>query len=225
MTPRSRSRDRSAISRKLRANPDSVPITTWPSQEIHCAVACQPRRAPKRGSTRGTHRGPTPRITGGTDPRTHPADPPRGPTPRIDPALRAGRRLAPRRTGHPCQQAPQSHRAPLDAIIGLVIMVAIFAFLFPEPGQPPAGPDRGRQVCPRHGSRWLAAACIVNILVFPITAIAAIPGTRLPRRLRQSPGRIPGEQTSFPVVARSPWATQYAILARYGVSNTLAAAR
>lgn len=122
----------------------------------------------------------------------------------------------------PASKRPSRTRAIVTAIIGLVIMVAIFAFLFPELANYQQALTKVASLPPA----WiavLAAACIVNILVFPITAIAAIPGLgyRAAFVNRQAGFLVSNVIPGGGAVAVG---TQYAILARYGVSNTLAAA-
>ncbi|MFM8895730.1 MAG: hypothetical protein ACKOE2_10235, partial [Actinomycetales bacterium] len=74
----------------------------------------------------------------------------------------------------PTSQRPSRRRAIVTALIGLVIMVAIFAFLFPELTNYQQALTKVADLPPA----WiaiLAATCAINILVFPLTAIAAIP--------------------------------------------------
>jgi len=122
----------------------------------------------------------------------------------------------------PTSQRPSRRRAIVTALIGLVIMVAIFAFLFPELSNYQQALTKVADLPPA----WiaiLAATCAINILVFPLTAIAAIPrlGYRAAFVNRQAGFLVSNVIPGGGAVAVG---TQYAILARYGVSNSLAAA-
>jgi uncharacterized protein (TIRG00374 family) len=117
---------------------------------------------------------------------------------------------------------PSRRKTLITALIGLVIMVAIFAFLFPQLTNYRQAFAKVADLPPQ----WiavLAITCLVNILVYPLTAIAAIP------RLGYRPAFV-NRQAGFLVSNIIPGGgavavgTQYAILARYGVSNSLAAA-
>ncbi|MBU6244630.1 MAG: YbhN family protein [Actinomycetales bacterium] len=126
--------------------------------------------------------------------------------------------------GDPVQppQRPGRRRTVITAIIGLVVMVAIFAFLFPELANYQQAFSKVAELPPA----WIAillATGAVNVLVYPITAIAAIPrlGYRAAFVNRQA-----GFLVSNVIPGGGAFAvgTQYAILGRYGVSSSLAAA-
>jgi len=117
---------------------------------------------------------------------------------------------------------PSRRRTIITAIIGLVIMVAIFAFLFPELANYQQALSKVAELPPASIALLLAAG-LLNILIYPLTAIAAIPnlGYRAAFVNRQA-----GFLVSNVIPGGGAFAvgTQYGILARYGVSNSLAAA-
>ena len=119
-------------------------------------------------------------------------------------------------------QRPSRRRTIITAIIGLVIMVAIFAFLFPELANYQQALSKVAELPPASIALLLSAG-LLNILIYPLTAIAAIPnlGYRAAFVNRQA-----GFLVSNVIPGGGAFAvgTQYGILARYGVSNSLAAA-
>ena len=113
-------------------------------------------------------------------------------------------------------------RTIITALVGVAIMVAIFAFLFPELTNYQQALTKVADLPPQ----WIAilvATCVINILVYPVTAIAAIPklGYRAAFVNRQAGFLVSNVIPGGGAIAVG---TQYAILARYGVSNSLAAA-
>lgn len=113
-------------------------------------------------------------------------------------------------------------RTVLTAALGLVIVVAVFFFLFPQMGDYGAALRQISQMAPI----WilaLADASLVNIVVYPFTTPAALPevGYRTSFINRQAGFTISNVLPGGGAVAA---ATQYAILARYGVEATRAAA-
>lgn len=117
---------------------------------------------------------------------------------------------------------PSRKKQVITGIIGLVIMVAIFAFLFPKLADYQAAFAKLAQMPPL----WIGltfAAGLLNILIYPLTTDAALPGVGY----RAS---FVNRQVGFLVSNILPGGgaiavgTQYAILARYGVSNARAAA-
>lgn len=110
----------------------------------------------------------------------------------------------------------------ITTIVGLVIMVAIFAVLFPHF----ADYKQALQQLAEMPSIWIAAlvlAGIINIAVYPVTALAAIPhiGYRAAFVERQAGFLVSNIIPGGGAVAVG---TQYGILARYGVSTASAAA-
>lgn len=120
--------------------------------------------------------------------------------------------------------AERSHRKRtiITAILGLVIMVAVFAFLFPNFGSY----EKALAQIAALPSVWiwvLVGAGLLNIAAYPLTAIAAIPG--LPYRAafvdRQAGFLVSNVLPGGGAVAVG---TQYSILAKYGVPPTKSAA-
>lgn len=117
----------------------------------------------------------------------------------------------------------RSHRATvITIVVGVVLMVAVFAFLFPKLGDYTQAFQELIAIPPG----WLVAlglACLANIVLYPFTATAAIPGLRYRVAFvdRQS-----GFLVSNVIPGGGAFAvgTQYSVLARYGVSPTAAAA-
>jgi uncharacterized protein (TIRG00374 family) len=110
----------------------------------------------------------------------------------------------------------------ITTIVGLVIMVAIFAVLFPHF----ADYKQALQQLAEMPNIWIAAlvlAGIINIAVYPVTALAAIPhiGYRAAFVERQAGFLVSNIIPGGGAVAVG---TQYGILARYGVSTASAAA-
>ena len=110
----------------------------------------------------------------------------------------------------------------VTTVIGLVIMIAIFAFLFPHL----ADYRQALKQLADMPNIWIAAligAGIINIVIYPITALAAIPhiGYRAAFVERQAGFLVSNIIPGGGAVAVG---TQYAILARYGVSTASAAA-
>ena len=110
----------------------------------------------------------------------------------------------------------------ITTIVGLVIMVAIFAVLFPHF----ADYRQALKQLAEMPNIWVAAlvlAGIVNIAVYPVTALAAIPhiGYRAAFVERQAGFLVSNIIPGGGAVAVG---TQYGILARYGVSTASAAA-
>jgi len=117
---------------------------------------------------------------------------------------------------------PSRRKAIISAAVGLVIMVAIFAFLFPQLSNYQQALGKVADLPPQ----WigiLALTGLINIAIYPVTAIAAIPklGYRAAFVNRQAGFLVSNVIPGGGAVAVG---TQYAILARYGVSNSLAAA-
>ncbi len=113
-------------------------------------------------------------------------------------------------------------RTALTAVIGLVIVIAVFAFLFPQLGDYQAALRQIADLDPI----WIAGlvlASLINIGVYPFTTWAAMPevGYRTSFINRQAGFSISNILPGGGAVAA---ATQYAILARYGVETARAAA-
>lgn len=110
----------------------------------------------------------------------------------------------------------------ITALVGLVIMVAVFAFLFPNLADYQSALKQ-LGTMPGIWAAALVAAGLLNIAVYPLTAPAAIP------HLRYKVAFI-SRQAGFLVSNIIPGGgafavgTQYALLARYRVSTTAAAA-
>lgn len=110
----------------------------------------------------------------------------------------------------------------ISLAVGLIVMAAVFFFIFPKLGDYGKAFATLRQISPW----WIAAlvaAALVNIALYPLTAIAAIP--HLPYRQafvnRQAGFLISNVIPGGGAVAVG---TQYAILSGYGVTATAAAA-
>jgi uncharacterized protein (TIRG00374 family) len=110
----------------------------------------------------------------------------------------------------------------ITTLVGLAIMVAIFAFLFPHLADYQEALTKLGEM-PNIWIAALAAAGILNIAIYPFTAIAAIPklGYRAAFVDRQAGFLVSNIIPGGGAVAVG---TQYAILARYGVSAAAAAA-
>ena len=107
-------------------------------------------------------------------------------------------------------------------VVGLVVMVAVFAFLFPQLGTYEQALSQLSTIPPA----WIAAlvaAGLLNIAVYPLTATAAIP--HLPYR-----HAFVDRQVGFLISNVIPGGgalavgTQYSVLSTYGVSSAAAAA-
>ena len=108
------------------------------------------------------------------------------------------------------------------AVVGLVVMVVVFAFLFPQLGTYEEAFAQLASI----PAPWIAAlvvAGVVNIGVYPLTAIAAIPHLRYRYAFvdRQVGFLISNVIPGGGAIAVG---TQYSILSRYGVSAAAAAA-
>lgn len=113
-------------------------------------------------------------------------------------------------------------RTIITAVIGLVIMVAVFAFLFPNFGSY----EKAFAQIGQLDTIWivvLIATGLVNIAVYPLTANAAIPGLSYRAAFvdRQAGFLISNIIPGGGAVAVG---TQYSILAKYGVPPTKSAA-
>ena len=113
-------------------------------------------------------------------------------------------------------------RTLLSLLIGLIIMVAVFFFLFPQLGNYGKAFDQLQNISPM----WIAllvAAGLLNIVLYPFTAIAAIPHLSYRHAFvnRQAGFLVSNVIPGGGAVAVG---TQYAILARYGVPAPAAAA-
>ncbi|HBJ73049.1 MAG TPA: hypothetical protein DDY88_04935 [Actinobacteria bacterium] len=113
-------------------------------------------------------------------------------------------------------------RTGLTAVVGLVVMIAVFAFVFPQMGDYRAALTQIIEMEPI----WiagLAVASAINIGIYPFTTSAALPevGYRTSFINRQAGFLISNVLPGGGAVAA---ATQYAILARYGVDAARAAA-
>jgi uncharacterized protein (TIRG00374 family) len=118
--------------------------------------------------------------------------------------------------------SPSKKRTIITAILGLIIMVAVFAFLFPNFGTY----EKAFAQIAELPSYWiwiLVAVGLFNIIAYPLTAMAAIPG--LPYR-----AAFVDRQAGFLVSNIIPGGgavavgTQYSILAKYGVPPAKSAA-
>jgi uncharacterized protein (TIRG00374 family) len=110
----------------------------------------------------------------------------------------------------------------ISLVVGLVVMIAVFAFLFPQLGTYEKAIAQLQSIPPE----WLVALVItgiINIAVYPLTAIAAIPGMRYWHAFvdRQVGFMISNVIPGGGAVAIG---TQYSILSFYGVSTASAAA-
>lgn len=117
---------------------------------------------------------------------------------------------------------PSRRRTIITVIVGLVIMIAIFAVLFPQLNGFQQALTKVADMPPA----WIIALVVtglINIVVYPITAIAAIPslGYRAAFVNRQAGFLV---SNIIPGGGAIAVGTQYSILARYGVSSALAAA-
>lgn len=113
-------------------------------------------------------------------------------------------------------------RTIISLLVGLIIMIAVFAFLFPQLGNYGKAFEQLRSISPV----WIAllvAAGLLNIGLYPLTAIAAIPHLSYRHAFvnRQAGFLVSNVIPGGGAVAVG---TQYAILARYGVPAPAAAA-
>ena len=110
----------------------------------------------------------------------------------------------------------------VGAIVSIVILAAVFLFLFPKFADYGEALDQIKDMAPW----WIAAlilASLVNIVIYPFTEIAAIPGLsyRAAFMSRQASFTI---SNIIPGGGAVAIATQYSILAGYRVSAVRAAA-
>ena len=117
---------------------------------------------------------------------------------------------------------PSRRKQVISGIVGLVIMIAIFAFLFPKLADYQAAFTKLAQMPPL----WIGltfAAGLLNIVIYPLTTDAALPGIgyRAAFVNRQAGFLISNILPGGGAIAVG---TQYAILAKYGVSSARAAA-
>jgi uncharacterized protein (TIRG00374 family) len=127
--------------------------------------------------------------------------------------------------GAPAEPAPsrKSRKGTvIGALVSIVVLAAVFFFLFPKFADYGKAIDQIRAMSPW----WIAAlvaASLANIVVYPFTEIAAIPGLsyRAAFMSRQAAFTISNVIPGGGAVAV---ATQYSILAGYGVSAVRAAA-
>jgi uncharacterized protein (TIRG00374 family) len=119
-------------------------------------------------------------------------------------------------------RAHSRKRTVVGALVSVAVLAAVFLFLFPKFADYGEAIEQVRQMSPW----WIAAlavASIANIVVYPFTEIAAIPG--LTYR-----AAFASRQVAFTISNIIPGggavavATQYAILAGYRVPPALAAA-
>ncbi len=113
-------------------------------------------------------------------------------------------------------------RTVITLLIGLIIMAAVFFFLFPQLGDYGKAIEQLKNISPL----WIAllvAAGLLNIALYPLTAIAAIPHLSYRHAFvnRQAGFLVSNVIPGGGAVAVG---TQYAILARYGVPAPAAAA-
>ncbi|MEI6361415.1 MAG: YbhN family protein [Actinomycetes bacterium] len=110
----------------------------------------------------------------------------------------------------------------ISLVVGLVVMIAVFAFLFPQLGTYEKAIEQLQSI-PTAWIVVLVATGILNIAVYPLTAIAAIPGMRYWHAFvdRQVGFMISNVIPGGGAVAVG---TQYSILSFYGVSAASAAA-
>ena len=138
---------------------------------------------------------------------------------------RCGNHKIPRRiVQYSCRVAEKTNRKRtiITAVIGLIVMIGVFAFLFPNFG---SYQQAFTQIAalPTYWIWLLVAAGLLNIVAYPLTAMAAIPG--LPYR-----AAFVDRQAGFLVSNILPGGgavavgTQYSILAKYGVPPAKSAA-
>ncbi len=124
--------------------------------------------------------------------------------------------------------APPEVRKPsrvkliVSSVVGLVLMVAIFALLLPQVASYQSAFEQLQQMTPG----WviaLIAAGLINILVYPFTVFIAVPGLSYWHSFVQ---RQAGFLVSNVVPGGGAFAvgTQYSVLAKYGVAPSAAAA-
>lgn len=118
--------------------------------------------------------------------------------------------------------ASSRRRTIITTLVGLAVMVAVFAFLFPQLGTYEEALSQLSRIDPL----WLGILLVsggVNIVIYPFTAIAAIPGLPYQHAFvdRQVGFMISNVIPGGGAVAVG---TQYTILTRYGVSANSAAA-
>ena len=123
-------------------------------------------------------------------------------------------------TPKPTKKGPWSK--VILALVGIAVLVLVFAFLFPQFGDY----QKALTKVAAMGPWWIAAlsaASLANIIIYPYTGIAAIPklSYRATFVSRQSGFLLSNVVPGGGAVAV---ATQYAVLARYGVNSARAAA-
>lgn len=113
-------------------------------------------------------------------------------------------------------------RTIITAILGLIVMIAVFAFLFPSFGSYQKA-FASILAMPWYWAVILAFTCLLNIAVYPLTAMAAIPGLGYRAAFvdRQAGFLVSNVIPGGGAVAVG---TQYAILGKYGVPPTKSAA-
>ncbi|MEY4136487.1 MAG: hypothetical protein RL205_615 [Actinomycetota bacterium] len=145
--------------------------------------------------------------------------------------LKSTRQYAPLVTENPAEIASEPSapspkkkrlRTIITLLIGLIIMAAVFFFLFPQLGNYGKAIEQLKNISPL----WIAlliAAGLLNIALYPLTAIAAIPHLSYRHAFvnRQAGFLVSNVIPGGGAVAVG---TQYAILARYGVQAPAAAA-
>ncbi len=117
---------------------------------------------------------------------------------------------------------PNAKRAIITAVIGFIIMVAVFAFLLPQFA------NYGQAFAQLERLNWwwllaLLASSLLNIFIYPFTVMAALPYVRYRQAFVQ---RQAGFLISNILPGGGAFAvgTQYTILSRYGVNRGAAAA-
>lgn len=120
------------------------------------------------------------------------------------------------------RRPPSKRKAIFTAVLGLIVMVAVFAFLFPQI----ANYGQAFEQLERLNWWWvlaLIAASVLNIVVYPLTVRAALPFVRYAHAFIQ---RQVGFLISNILPGGGAFAigTQYSILGRYGVDRGSAAA-
>lgn len=138
---------------------------------------------------------------------------------------RCGNHKIPRRiVQYSCRVAEKTNRKRtiITAVIGLIVMIGVFAFLFPNFGSYQKAFTQIAAL-PTYWIWLLVVAGLLNIVAYPLTAMAAIP--RLPYR-----AAFVDRQAGFLVSNILPGGgavavgTQYSILAKYGVPPAKSAA-
>lgn len=120
------------------------------------------------------------------------------------------------------KRRPSKRKAVITGLIGLVVVVAVFAFLFPQI----ANYGQALDQLERLNGWWILAligTSVLNVMVYPLTVLAALPYVRYAHAFIQ---RQVGFLISNILPGGGAFAigTQYSILARYGVDRGSAAA-